>query len=112
MPTHEEAKERGEHQPQHAEVHPCSGTTAVLVVEDVDETGWVLLENEQADLLEGPAHGSDAFGEGLGKKEEKRKKGATSDENEFHASHLLHSARTSPTKVATMAPIPIKKPMR
>ena len=74
--------------------------------------GFFPEENEQADLAEGPANGTDALRKRLGKKKEKREKSAACDENEFHASHLHHSARTSPTKVATIAPTPIRNPMR
>ena len=112
MPAAQETEEGGEHEPKHAEVHPGAGPTAVLIVKDVDQTGWVLLQDEQADLLQGTTDGANALGKGLGKKEEKGNQKAARNENCFHAQHLHHSASTSPTKVATIAPMPMRKPIR
>ena len=70
------------------------------------------MEDEKPDLLQSTTNGADPFGEGLRKKEKKANENAAADENRLHTSHLHHSARTSPTKVATIAPMPIKKPIK
>ena len=70
MPTAQETKESSEHEPKHTEVHPRAGPAAVLVIKDVDQAGWVLLKDEQTDLLQGTADGANTLGKGLREKEE------------------------------------------
>ena len=65
VPAAQETKESSEHEPEHTEVHPGAGPATVLVVKDVDQAGWVLLQDEQADLLQGTTDGANALGKGL-----------------------------------------------
>ena len=74
-----------------------SGAASVFVIKDVNQTGRVLLQNERPTCLRAPQ--PYLTFRGLGQEQEKDEEDATGDENEFHASHLLHSARTSPTRL-------------
>ena len=112
VPTHQEAKKGGKNKPKHPEIHPRARTATVPVVKDVHEAGWVLLQNEQTDLFQCSAHGTNAFGQRLREKEKKGDKRPACNKDGFHTPRLHYSARTSPTKVATMAPTPTKKPIK
>ena len=112
VPAAEETQQSSEHEPEHTEVHPRSSAASVSVIEDVDQARRILLQDEQTDGFQSTTDGTDTLDERLREEEEESDQKTAGDENHVHASHLHHSARTSPTKVATMAPIPTRKPIR
>ena len=60
MPKAEEGSDGSEGQPNHSKVHPRLGSTTLVVIEQVNDTGRCFVEEEETELAHWSGHISDS----------------------------------------------------
>ena len=60
MPKAEEGSDGSKGQPNHSKVHPRLGSTALVVIKQVNDTSWCLVEEEETELAHRSRHIADS----------------------------------------------------